>query len=102
MPEPQETRDTTGPVKRKSQFSIGNLFLWTTTVSVGVVITNATLSDVKRSEASPKAMTDTVHLPQGHSLFHKAQIKYANLPLSVSARLLENWTLRVPAAKQTQ
>ena len=102
MSEARETWDTTGPVKRKSQFSIRNLFLWTTTVSVGVVITNATLSDVKRSEASPKAMTDTAHLPQGHSLFHKAQIKYANLPLSVSSRLLENWTLRVPAAKQTQ
>jgi len=41
MPEPQETWDPTGPVKRKSQFSIRNLFLWTTIVSVGVVITTA-------------------------------------------------------------
>ena len=41
MPERQETWAPTGPVKRKSQFSIRNLFLWTTIVSVGVVITTA-------------------------------------------------------------
>ena len=50
MPEPQETWDPTGPVKRKSQFSIRNLFLWTTIVSVGVVITTATLTEVGQYE----------------------------------------------------
>ena len=50
MPEPQKVAqpdsDQTGPVKRKPQFSIRNLFVWTTIVSVGVVITTATLSEV--------------------------------------------------------
>ena len=50
MSEPQNiaqpNSDQTGPVKRKPQFSIRNLFVWTTIVSVGVVITTATLSEV--------------------------------------------------------
>ena len=50
MPERQETWAPTGPVKRKSQFSIRNLFLWTTIVSVGVVITTATLTEVGQYE----------------------------------------------------
>ena len=50
MPERQETWAPTGPVKRKSQFSIRNLFLWTTIVSVGVVITTATLTEVVQYE----------------------------------------------------
>ena len=50
MPERQETWPPTGPVKRKSQFSIRNLFLWTTIVSVGVVITTATLTEVGQYE----------------------------------------------------
>jgi hypothetical protein len=48
MSEARETWDTTGPVKRKSQFSIRNLLFWPAIVSVGVVITTSTLSDVKR------------------------------------------------------
>ena len=54
MPEPQETWDPTGPVKRKPQFSIRNLFLWTTIVSVGVVIMNATLAVVKSWDLPPE------------------------------------------------
>ena len=50
MPEPQNiaqpNSNQTGPVKRKPQFSIRNLFVWTTIVAVGVVITTATLSEV--------------------------------------------------------
>ena len=48
VPEPQNiaqpNSDLTGPVKRKPQFSIRHLLVWTTIVSVGVVITTATLS----------------------------------------------------------
>ena len=50
MPEPQETWDPTGPVKRKSQFSIRNLLFWPAIVSVGVVITTATLTEVGQYE----------------------------------------------------
>tara|TARA_B100000686_G_scaffold304780_1_gene342659 strand:- start:393 stop:968 length:576 start_codon:yes stop_codon:yes gene_type:complete len=50
VPEPQKVAqsnsDQTGPVKRKPQFSIRNLLVWTTIVSIGVVITTATLSEV--------------------------------------------------------
>ena len=50
MPEPQKVdqpnSDQTGPVQGKPQFSIRNLLVWTTIVSVGVVITTATLSEV--------------------------------------------------------
>ena len=48
VPEPQDiaqpNSDPTGPVKRKPQFSIRHLLVWTAIVSVGVVITTATLS----------------------------------------------------------
>ena len=48
VPEPQNiaqpNSDLTGPVKRKPQFSIRHLLVWITIVSVGVVITIATLS----------------------------------------------------------
>ena len=48
VPEPQNiaqpNSDLTSPVKRKPPFSIRHLLVWTTIVSVGVVITTATLS----------------------------------------------------------
>ena len=54
MPEPQKVdqpnSDQTGPVQGKPQFSIRNLLVWTTIVSVGVVITTATLTEVGQYE----------------------------------------------------
>ena len=54
MPEPQKisqpNSDQIGPVKRNPQFSIRNLFVWTTIVSIGVVITTTTLSEVGYSD----------------------------------------------------
>ena len=38
MPEPQETWDPTGPVKRKPQFSIGKMLLWTAVVAGGLTV----------------------------------------------------------------
>ena len=38
MPEPQETWDPTGPVKRKLQFSIGKMLLWTAVVAGGLTV----------------------------------------------------------------
>ena len=51
MPEPQETWDPTGPVKRKLQFSIGKMLLWTAVVAGGLTVvkvsgTNSSISSI--------------------------------------------------------